>query len=194
VAEIAAIATQNAASDANDLATAQAAAANAQATADVLQANQSVSDAEVSTAQAEAVSIQATLESAVATATVLAQQAANAGIDGDYTQVRFQVDAQGLINGDPAAEADAIDAIREAMAPYNGCKAGVALTFGGGNLQDGLIVADNINRILAKNFSETFGEAGFENFATVNESAFGQVTVQIYFLRGCDAERVRLDD
>ena len=80
------------------------------------------------------------------------------------------------------------------MEPYEGCNVGVGLTYGGGTLQQGLVIADIINEILIEDFDEYFGEAGLETFAKVNEAEFNLVMFQMYFVRGCDGPRERVED
>ena len=91
------------------------------ATSNALEVGRNSSDSALATAQAQAVAIQATLQSAVATATVLSEQAANNGIDGDFTQVEVQIDGQGLLDGASDATQSASKAIAAALKPYARC-------------------------------------------------------------------------
>lgn len=193
-AEIGAVATRNASSGANDLATAQAAAAAAQQTAAALQVNSASSSSALATAQAQAASIQATVNAlgtaqavAGATATVLAGQAANTGIDANYTELTVTVDTQGILDGKQSARDAATKSIAAALTKYVSCKVGVGLTFGGGTLEQGLAVSDAVNGLLRSDFPEEFGQAGLENFASVNVDEFNTIKLRLYFVRGCSA-------
>ncbi|MEZ4504941.1 MAG: hypothetical protein R2848_03505 [Thermomicrobiales bacterium] len=188
------IATQNAESGANDLATAQAAAAAAQATAEALAAANSSSDADIATAQAEANLVQSTIAAlstqqaaSNATATVLAQQAAQGSIDLSKVELSIDVDYEGLINGDPDAIEDASATLADVLAPYEGCRVGLSLTFGwSSDLQTGIAVAQAVNQILADDFPEIFSDAALEDFASLQDPP-GRVDLEFFFYKGCEA-------
>ena len=104
MAEIAAVATENAESGANDLATAEAAAADAQATIDALEADQDSADEDLATAQARVNVVQTTVASleedqaaAAATATVLAEAAANSALDPNQIDLTIDVSLDGIL-------------------------------------------------------------------------------------------------
>ncbi|MCO5223214.1 MAG: hypothetical protein M9947_16820, partial [Thermomicrobiales bacterium] len=193
-AEVALIATQNAESGANDLATAQAEAAAAQATAEALAAANQSSDSDIATAQAAANQIEATVAAistqqaaSNATATVLAQQAAQGSIDPSKVELSIDVDYAGLINGDPDAIEETSDALADILEPYQGCRVGLSLTFGwSSDLQTGIAVAGAVNQILEDDFPEIFGDAALEDFASLQDPP-GRVDLEFFFYKGCDA-------
>ncbi len=193
-AEVAAIATQNAESGANDLATAQAAAAAAQATAEALAAANSSSDSDIATAQAQAAIVQSTIAAlstqqaaSNATSTVLAQQAAQGSIDPSKVELSIDVDYNGLIDGNQRAIDDASAALAEVLAPYEGCRVGLALTFGwSSDLSTGIAVAQAVNQILADDFPAIFSDAALEDFASLQDPP-GRVDLEFFFYKGCDA-------
>ena len=188
------IATENAESGANALATAQAGQAAAEATTAAILANESSSESVLATAEAAVNDAQATVQAlvtqqaaAMATTTALAGQAASGSIDPTLVELSIEVDANGLINGDQDAVDDASETLAGELDQYEGCRVGLALTFGwSSDLQTGLAVADAVNTILLEAFPEIFGEAAVDNFASLQEPA-GRVDMQFYFYRGCDA-------
>ena len=137
VAEIAAVATENAESGANDLATAEAAAADAQATIDALEADQESADEDLATAQARVNVVQTTVASleeeqaaAEATATVLAEAAANSALDPNQIDLTIDVSLGGILGGDGDARADAMAQLDDVLAPYVDCRVGFVLIGG----------------------------------------------------------------
>jgi hypothetical protein len=186
LAEVKEIATQNAESGANDLATAQAEAEAAEATARALQKAQESSDADIATSEAEVANIQATVDAVAATATVIYQKAGLNSIDQGYAEVSITVDAQGLLDGDETAINDAKDAIKKAMKDYTDCRVGISLTFGWDpNVGTGTQIADIINGLLPDVYPDMFEDAAFQNFANIGPN--GTVDFQLYFFRGCNA-------
>lgn len=184
--EIQEIATENAESGANDLATAQAEAEAAQQTAEALIDAQEASDEDVATAQAEVANLQATSEAVAATATIVAQRAGLNSIDQGYAEVTIQIDSAGILAGDEDAEDAAIEALRDALEPYNDCRVGITLTFGwNADIGTGLQIADRINALLPDAEPDMFEDAVFENFANVADAQ--QAEVRMYFFRGCQA-------
>lgn len=187
--EIQQIATQNAALGANDLATAQAEAEAAQATAEALIQAQSVSQSDIATAQSNVTNLQATAEAVAATATIVFQRAGLNSIDQGSAEVVISIDAEGLLNDELDADAEAIEAIRNAMEPYEGCRAGIVLTFGWNpSVATGSTIAAEVNDLLAEADPEMFGEAATRNFANIGPQ--GTADLEMYFFRGCQA----LDD
>ena len=177
---------QNAASGANDLATAQAEAEAAQATAEALQKSQDSSDADIATSQAQVEDIQATVDAVAATATVIYEKAGLNSIDQGYAEISIQVDAEGLLAGDEDAINDAKDAISEAMVDYTDCRVGISLTFGWDpDVGTGTQIADIINGLLPEVEPEMFEDAAYQNFANIGPT--GTVDFQLYFFRGCNA-------
>jgi hypothetical protein len=193
-AEVAMIATENAESGANALATAQAGQAAAEATIAAILANESSSESVLATAEAEVSAAQATVQAlvtqqaaAMATTTALAGQAASGSIDPTLVELSIEVDATGLINGDPDAIEETSQTLADALDQYEGCRVGLALTFGwSSDLQTGLAVADAVNAILQDDFPEIFADAAVDNFASLQDPV-GRVDMQLYFYRGCDA-------
>ena len=189
LAEVKDIATQNAESGANDLATAQAQAKAAQATSEALRKSQESSDADIATAQAQVDDIQATVEAVAATATVIYEKAGLNSIDQGYAEVTIQVDAEGLLAGDEDAINDTKDAIAAAMKDYTDCRVGISLTFGWDpEVGVGQQIADIVNGLLPEVEPDMFEEAAYQNFANIGPT--GTVDFQLYFFRGCNA----LDD
>ena len=122
-----------------------------------------------------------------ATSTVLAQQAAQGSIDPSKVELSIDVDYQGLIDGDQAAIDDAQQSLAVVLEPYNGCRVGLSLTFGwSSDLQTGIAVAQAINQILADDFSDIFGDAALEDFASLQDPP-GRVDLELFFYKGCDA-------
>ena len=183
-AEVAAIATQNASSGANDVATAQAAAVAAQQTA---AAAQSVSDSTLATSQAESQAAQATLAAAAATSTVLANDAANAGLEGNlYIEISLDVNGNGLLNGTASAERDAVATLKTQLAPYTGCKVGFVIAIGGGTITQGGRIGDTLNQLLIDNFPEIFSGTGNVGISSANGDV-DAARIHLYFRRGCTA-------
>jgi hypothetical protein len=186
LAEIQSIATENAERGANDLATAQAEAEAAQATAEALIEAQSASEADVATAQAEVDNLQGTAEAVAATATVIFEQAGLDAIDQGKVEITIRFDAQGLLDDDPDADAAAIDAIQEAMEPYQDCRAAIVLTFGWHpNVGTGSAISAEVNDLLREAEPDIFGEAVSENYANIAPQGAADIT--LYFFRGCNA-------
>lgn len=180
LSEVVEEATQQAASAeqaANEAATAQAAADSAQATADA--------QASAIEPTANAVSTQQAVSNA--TATALALQAAQDSIHPSKVELSIDVDYNGLINGDPDAIEEASDNLAEVLAPYDGCRVGLSLTFGwSSDLSTGVAVAQAVNQILADDFPEIFGDAALEDFASLLDPP-GRVDLELFFYKDCDA-------
>ena len=186
LAEVQSIATQNAASGANDLATAQAKADAALATAEALQRAQQASDSDVATSQAQVTNIQATVEAVAATATIISQKAGLNSIDQGYAEVTIQVDAAGLLAGDKDAQDAAKTTIKRALRKYSDCRVGITLTFGWDpEIGNGLQISNAVNALLPDAEPGMFADAAFENFANVANR--GTVEIRMYFFRGCQA-------
>lgn len=180
------IATQNAASGANDLATAQAEAEAAQATAEALTRAQQSSNSDIATSEAEVKDIKATVKAVAATATVIFNKAGLNSIDQGYAEVTIQIDAAGLLSGDQNAEDAATKAIQNALDQYTDCRVGITLTFGWDpDIGTGIQIATAVNALLPDAEPAMFEDAVFEPFANV--AANGTVEIRMYFFRGCQA-------
>jgi hypothetical protein len=171
---------------ANDLATAQAAAEAAQATAEALIDAQSLSQSDVATARANVENLQSTAQAVAATATVVFQRAGLNAIEQTKLEITVSIDAQGLLQDNPEADAAAIAAIQDAMEPYQNCRVGIVLTFGWNpNVGTGSAIAAEFNDLLDQAEPEIFVDAVTENFANIG--AQGRADLTLYFFRGCQA-------
>lgn len=180
VAEIAAIATQNAESGANELATAQAEAAAAIATSEAILA--SMDDDALATAEAQQAILQQTVE---AQSTELAIFASGNAIEDDSVELTVNINANGLISGSGTSRENAVDALADALEPYQGCQAVVVLTYGhAGAIGTGQQIAQAINSILTSEFSDIFEGAALKDYADVSGST-GRVDMEIFFRTGC---------
>ena len=139
----------------------------------------------MATVRAEATSAQAT-GVALETRQAEAARVATGAIDPDYVEERVEVDAAGLLAGDPTARQAARAELRRVLAPYRDrCRAGVVLTFGHApDVEVGSAVAAAVNGLLAEEFPDLFAGAAFEDFANVDPPV-GQVDVRLYFFTGC---------
>ena len=92
------------------------------------------------------------------------------------------------MRGDPAAVAAARRALRDALAPYaEGCRVGVALTFGHApTIGAGVEVAAAVNRLLPEAVPALFGGAAVDAFGDLRPPG-GQVDLRLYFFAGCPA-------
>src|SRR5918995_385005 len=169
-AEVAAVATQNAQTGANAQAT-----TNAQAT--VVQATLTAAQATVEAAQAQQVNVDQTAEAS--------------SLNPNFVPVTVLVDLNGINGGDADARTEAVQELQTALEPYlttGGCRAGFVLT--SSRAQDvgtGVALSENINEILQQEFPEVFGETAFEAIALTNPDPAGEVQLQIFFFRGCQA-------
>lgn len=193
-AEAAAIATENAQSGANDLATAQAQAAAAQATIEAQAANQILSGSQLATAQAEAAAIQATVAAlsteqaaAAANATALSAELVANSLDPSARESSITTDINGMISGNPEVLNDAREQLQEIIAPYqNGCRAGVVLISGNGDLGPGNDLARVVEGLLRDDYPAIFTEeTGYERFAQPGAQPTGGVNIKVYFNTGC---------
>jgi len=178
-ADIAAVATQNAQTGANAQAT-----INAQATA---------AQAALTSSQATVTAAQATVEAAQAQQVNVDQTAEASSLNPQFTLVEVQVDRSGVNDGDADARQEAVQVLQTALDPIltaPGCRAGFVLTSGGagGDVGTGVQLADNINAILQEEFPEVFIDTTvFESIALTNADADGNVSLQIFLYRGCQA-------
>jgi hypothetical protein len=180
VAEIAAIATQNAETGANDLATAQAEAEAAIATSQAILA--SLDEGALATAEAQQAVLQQTVE---AQSTELAAFANGNAIEDDSVELTVNINANGLLSGSNTAREGTIDALSNALEPYQGCQAVVVLTYGhSGSIGTGQQIAQAVNDILTGEFSEIFQGAALKDYADVSGNT-GQVDLEIFFRTGC---------
>ena len=180
MAEIAAVATQNAESGANDLATAQAEAAAAIATSEAILA--STDEDALQTAEAEQALLAQTVE---AQSTQLAAYANGNAIEDDSVEISVNINANGLISGNGAARDEAIEAIGNALEPYESCQAVVVLTYGhAGAIGTGQQIAQAVNDILTGEFASIFEGAALKDYADVSGGT-GQVDLEIFFRSGC---------
>lgn len=169
-AEVAAVATQNAQTGANAQAT-----TNAQAT--IVQATLTAAQATVEAAQAQQVNVDQTAEAS--------------SLNPNFVPVTVLVDLNGINGGDADARTEAVQELQTALEPYlttAGCRAGFVLT--SSRAQDvgtGVALSENINEILQQEFPEVFGETAFEAIALTNPDPAGEVQLQIFFFRGCQA-------
>jgi hypothetical protein len=161
------IATENAASGANALATAQAEAA-ARAT--------------------ELAALQSQQVNAQVTATALAVVAANSVLDPNRQTITIGTDLEGMLANDDEAVADARDALSTALSRYPvGCRAGFALISGkAAEIEQGVELARRVEALLREVRPEVFTEAtGVELFALPNTQPFGEASIDIFFYSGC---------
>ncbi len=166
-ANVAAIATENAASGANELATARAEAA-ARAT--------------------EVASLQAQQANAQVTATALAVVAANSVLDPNRETITIQTDLDAMLANDEDALDDARNLLSTALSRYPvGCRAGFALISGKApEIEQGVNLAERIDDLLREVRPEVFTEStGVEHFALPNTQPFGEVSIDIFFYSGC---------
>lgn len=195
-AELAAIATENALTGANDQATAAAQATAAQATIDALGADQTLSDSELATARAESAAVQATANAVQAqqanlflTATALATQIAGSAFSGDFAEESVTVDLQGVINNEPGAIADARQEIQQVLEPYrtNGCIIGFVLAAGSSPSEqwvgEGNSVADAVIALISEDYDDVF-QGGSTSFAEQAGPA-GLVELTLFVNVGC---------
>ena len=190
IAEIAAVATQNALSGANDLATAAAAATAAQATIDALAASDQQSDAELATAQARLDVINSSIAALQATATVLADVAANSGVRSSPVTVSISVNASGILAGNDNAEQQAVQQLADGLTPFRdaGCRVGFVITEGSApDIGTGNSIADAVNTLIRAEFPDLVDPeaTGFYSFANVGPPT-GPVNLLIFPNSGCD--------
>jgi hypothetical protein len=164
---VAAIATENAASGANTLATAQAEAA-ARAT--------------------ELAALQAQQVNAQVTATALAVVAANSVLDPQQQSLSIQTDLAGMLAREESALDQARRRLDTELSRYPlGCRAGFVLISGNApTLEEGIALAERIEQLLGAVRADIFTETtGFQRFAQPNTQPFGEVNVDIFFYSGC---------
>ncbi len=87
----------------------------------------------------------------------------------------------------PLRETNAIDALDDVLSVYQDCQIGFALIYGwSSDISIGLEVAGAIDNILKNEFSAQFGNAATETLGNLRDPV-GQVDLDLYFYRGCDA-------
>ena len=184
--------------DASSAATAAAAAAEQTANADeseieglsatiaAQQTEAAESRSAAATSAVDAISAEATI---IALNTALASTAtvALSSLNPEFVDLSIQADLDAVLAGDETAVEDARVALDAVFAPYDGCRAGVVLTFGHGVLiGQGTVLADAINAVIQAEHPEIFGGAAFDAFGDLSPE-LGQVDIRIYFFTGCDA-------
>jgi hypothetical protein len=110
----------------------------------------------------------------------------SAGIEQNYVDVTIQIDGQGLFYREEDAEQAAIEAIRDALAPYAECRVGSTLTFAWHpEIANGVAIAGRVNALLLDAMPDMFEQAATESFANVGPE--GRAEIRVYFFRGCQA-------
>lgn len=182
---------------ANQASTAAADASAADATTQALLGGQEALVATISAQSTNAANLatSATAAASSAAATIAAQatQAAESAnqitgaINPEYVELSIQVDLQGVLADNDAANTQALAAIRDALQRYTSasCRAGVVLTFGhGSTIGIGTQLAAAINDMIQAQYPGAFGAAAFDSFGDLR-APLGQVDIRIYFFSGC---------
>ena len=106
-------------------------------------------------------------------------------IEQGAREIVIQVDAAGVISGSTSAVNSARRQLNALLDGYEGCNAGVVLTYGTNqDIGGGQQLARATNVLLRQYFPEIFGEAAFTDLADLTEEQ-GTVTITVYFFKGC---------
>ena len=154
-------------------------------------------EAEAQQAAAEATSAAATIAAlnqsqvvAVATTTALAQIAADSALNPDAAVQSITVDPDAINNGDQDAIAKAQQDIRNALAPYQQCRAGFVLISAGGtdlSVSSGLALAEKAQAWVQSVYPQVFGTSGFDRVAWTTDEKRGNIEFKMFFNAGCAA-------
>jgi hypothetical protein len=78
--------------------------------------------------------------------------------------------------------------LHDVLDKYDGCRVGVTFTSGwtgaGGEINEGVSLANAINDIVRDEFPDIFDKSAFDGIANVNDPR-GQVDIRMYFFTGC---------